>query len=404
VIELKGNISKRAQQADAGQAAVLVLVILIAIVLYVLLVPGPVREDLLRGNDSTSTGSGSASTSPSKVIILEEHPGTIDIVTQREFIHDVPSFNLFKTTDSEELKRVNPFYISSGFFGKKTKKINFDLSSPELTHNVMLSFAASRPTGILAITLNNNVIFESNVQNYNVEPVLLEPELLGKNNYLEFSVSGVGWQFWRQNEYSIENLRITGDITDISRRQSTTTFLVTRTEKNNVEKVYLKFNPNCNPSDTGDLTVDLNERTVFSGVPDCGILNIHELAPTTLIEGENTLSFSTDKGSYLVDLITVETRLKDNPAPIYYFELTDDQYKKAIRDEYLLNLSLEFVDDSNFKEGTVTVNGKDTMIYTKERVWNRIIDPFLQQGQNSLKLTPKDTMDIVSLKLTLQKR
>lgn len=397
-----GNKGKRGQQ-DAGQAAVLVLIMLIAIVLYVLLVPGPVREDLLRDNDTETTTPGSTTTTTTQNILLEEHPGTIYIISQREFTHDIPSFNLFKTTDSEELKRVNPFYISTTLFGRRTRKITFELANPELTHNVMLSFAVSNPKGILMIALNNNLIFESKLQNYNVEPVMLDPEFLGKTNVLEFSVSGVGGQFWDKNEYSIENLRIIADITDISRRETSSTFLVTKTEKENAEKLFIKFNPNCEPTAVGNLYVDINDKTVFSGVPDCGILNVHELSPNALIEGENALSFRTDKGSYLVDLITIETKLKENPAPVYYFELSEDNYKKAIRDEYKLNLTLEFVDDKEFKDGTVTINGKDASIYTKERIWAKTIDPFIQLGQNSLKLTPKDTMEIVSLKLTLRK-
>jgi hypothetical protein len=399
-----GNNRKRGQ-ADAGQAASLVLVILIGIVVYVLLVPGPIREDLLNGNGTTTTTTtpGTGTSKNTTIVILDEHPGTIDVVTQREFEHDIPSFNLFKTTDSTELKKLNPFYISTNMFGKKTKRITFDIADLELTRNVMLSFAASNPKGVLIITLNNNVIFESSIQNYNVEPVTLEPELLGKTNLLEFSVSGVGWQFWRQNEYSIENLRIIADITDISRRESTNLFMVTQIEKNNAERLYIEFNPNCEPTAVGNLYVDMNGRNVFSGVPDCGILNRHELDPNVLRVGENVISFRTERGSYLLDLVKVDTTLKNNPAPIYYFELSDDNYKKVIRDEYKLNLTMEFVDNDGFKEGTVTINGKDTNIYTRDRIWTKMVDQYIQPGQNSLKLTPKDTMDIVSLKLIIQK-
>jgi len=139
-------------------------------------------------------------------------------------------------------------------------------------------------------------------------------------------------------------------------------------------------------------------------VPDCGILNVHELNPVLLDVGENTLEFATYKGSYLVDLVTVETKLKDNPEPIYYFEISQADFDRLETDKYYANLTIEFVDSKGWKEGSIIVNGKESHIYTQDRVWKKTLDVFLQQGQNAIKIVPKDTFDIIRLVLKIEKK
>jgi hypothetical protein len=397
------SMLKNKAQADASQASILVLIIMIGIILYVLLLPGPIRDDLLNGDNSSDSGTGTSSSS-NLTVFVNEHPGTIDVITQRDYTHDIPSFSLLKPTNAVELKKSNPFYVKSALFSKKIKTVPFEIKDLAHTDNVLLSFDVTGHQGVLFITLNGNVVFEGEISNYNAEPLALEKEYLQGSNTLEFYAEGVGLAFWRVNDYSIQNLRVIADVTDTAQEGSKTTFLVTRQEADNADRLFLKFNPDCDPSYVGKLTVKLNSNEVFSGVPDCGILNVHELNPTLLDIGENSLEFSTDKGSYLVDLITVETNLKDNPEPIYYFELSPADFDRLATDKYYANLTIEFVDSKDWKEGSIIVNGKELGIYTQDRIWKRTLDPYLQEGQNALKIVPKDTFNIINLVLKMEKK
>jgi len=155
--------------------------------------------------------------------------------------------------------------------------------------------------------------------------------MLSQENNLEFSVSSVGWRFWETNEYSFENVKIIADVADTSRQASLNTFFVTEEQGENIEKARLEFHPDCKVNQVGKLTINLNDRTVFSGIPDCGTLNFVEFTPNMIYIGKNKIDFSTDQGSYLVDLISVELKFEDSTIPVYYFE-TDSSLFNLIYD------------------------------------------------------------------------
>lgn len=390
----------RKAQADAGQASVLVLIIMIAIIIYVLLLPGPIREDLLNGNDS----GGSGGSSSSLTTFLNEKPGTLTVIEENEYSRNLPSVVLQRTTNSKEIKRVNPFYVKSGLFTQKTRSIPFSLDDPSLADNVMLSFDVPSHNGVLYITLNGNIIFEGEVTDYNAEPVRLDSDLLENSNTLEFYAEGVGLAFWRVNDYSIQNLRIIADITDTSGQESTVTFMVPEDIFTNAEQLLIKFNPNCDNPAEGTLRVRLNGVAVFTGIPDCGIINTVEVSPKTGLQAdENSLSFMTDQGSYLVDLINVEVDVKDDHSPVYYFEISNSDFERLQQENYYANLTVEFVDSTEWKEGTISINGRQLRIDTQDRIWKRNVEPYLYQGHNAIRIEPASTMDILKLIIKLEK-
>lgn len=398
------NLPRRKAQADAGQASILVLIIMITIIIYVLLLPGPIREDLLNDND-TDNDSSSSGGSSSLRILLEETPGTLTALDQSEYSKDLPSVVLQRTTNSRELKRSNPFYVKSSLFTKKTKSIPFTLDNPTLTENVLLSFDVPSHRGILYITLNGEIVFEGEVSNYNAEPVNLDKDLLEERNTLEFYAEGVGLAFWKVNDYSIQNMRIIADITDISGQESKVTFLLPEEIYTNADRLLLKFNPNCNSPAEGTLHVGLNGIEVFSGIPDCGIINTVEISPKTGLRAEeNVVSFRTEAGSYLVDLISVQVKTKDTHSPVYYFDISEDDFETLMKEEYYANLTMEFVDSTEWKEGVLIVNGRQLSIDTKDRLWKRNIEPYLYQGHNAIKIEPEETLDIIKLTIKLEKK
>jgi hypothetical protein len=145
-------------------------------------------------------------------------------------------------------------------------------------------------------------------------------------NVLEFSVSGVGAKFWTTNEYTFSEIMITGDISDTSKQESRNTFHISPEEGANVEKAVLKMNPECSPRSVGMLHIHINGRNVFSGIPDCGILNTYSISPSLLNIGKNSVAFRTEQGSYLIDQIQVKTFLKEPVQPTYYFDMDDDYF------------------------------------------------------------------------------
>ncbi|RLE44970.1 hypothetical protein DRJ25_06200 [Candidatus Woesearchaeota archaeon] len=386
---------KTKKGATAGGAAALVAIIAFMIVLYILFLPPEERARILENR----TEGGSAIVE-GNVTLLLENPGRLDYIVQDEYEHDLPAFTLYKTTGAEIIKKENPFLVKNGWFDEKSKQVTFKIEDLDLVDNVILTFGSKKNKGVLIITLNGNTVFENEISSYNVEPVALPKEYLKEDNLLEFSVSGVGIRFWRTNEYIIENLQIIADVTDITRQESENVFTISAVEYYNLDTAKLKFNPECNPKDVGTLNVFVNNHKIFSGVPDCGIINTIEFPAHYLNQGGNHVVFRTDKGSYLVDQIKVKTKLKGVKYPFYSFEINDTMYEDVRNGKLDIELVLKFVDTGELKRANIYVNDGRFIMSTEESEFVKNINSRIVRGTNELEIVPdKSTLDIIELRV-----
>jgi hypothetical protein len=324
---------KRSQARTS--AASLIATIAGLIVLYILFLPAEERAKLLDDNPSPSTWSGGSyhpSTTLGKVstneTIFRTSPGKIYYQKLDEYEYDLSAFTLFKTTNAVVIENINNFRVRNGWFDKIPKNVTFSVDNLANTDNVMISFNTPRHSGTLTIKLNGIEIYQFDIDTQSPNPIALKKSYLKQgDNVLEFSVSGVGARFWSTNEYSFSDAKILGDVVDISRQESSNTFYISPEEGENLEKATLKFNPDCSTSQVGVLEVEINGRNVFSGIPDCGILNTYSISPSLINLGKNSINFKTDEGSYLIDQIQVKTMLKEPVQPTFYFELKDSWFK-----------------------------------------------------------------------------
>jgi hypothetical protein len=317
-----------AKKAQGVGATNVIIAIVALVVLYILFLPPADRAELLGETPTTVTTSRQTSSQTQttlpytgKETLLLEVPGTLDYTALNKVEIPLNSFMLYKTVNAETLEQFNSFYIKKGVGDVTSKNLTFEIPNPSLVNNVMLSFKTPKHQGILTINLNGNTVYQFDVQTTTPGPVMLKQNLLSTTNVLDFSVSGVGWKFWETNEYSFEDVKIIADVSDISRQETMNTFFITEEQGTNIEKARLQFSPNCRMSDVGRLTIRINDRTLFSGVPDCGTLNFVDFAPNMVYVGRNKVDFSTEEGSYIIDLINIKLDLKDNKIPVYYFDV-----------------------------------------------------------------------------------
>ena len=392
-------LRKRGQSGSG--AAILVTIIAALIILYILFLEPADREDLL--GDGHSNGNNNDDSEENNITnLISEKPGRLDYLKDNEFEIDIPSFNLYKTTNAKEIESFNDFSVRNGWFDKKTAEKTFSISDLDNTDKVILSFISKVHKGRLSIGLNGNNIFDGFIDTTNTEPINLPKSyLVNGENKLSFSVSGVGAAFWQTNEQSFSNTKIIGDITDISRQKTKNVFTVEAWKYNNLEKATLKFNPDCKQSEAGNLDVLINNENVFSGVPDCGMLNKYEIPTGDLNAGLNDVVFLTNSGSYLIDQIKVKLELQELSSPLYWFELNADQIKNITNDLWDCNLSIKFVDDDEDKILDINVNGHMKRIDQQKPQFSYNLNNWVEEGRNYIKLIPKTTVDIVSLKIDL---
>ncbi|MBU0536142.1 MAG: hypothetical protein KKE20_04200, partial [Nanoarchaeota archaeon] len=235
-----------------------------------------------------------------------------------------------------------------------------------------------------------------------VEPIELPKRYLKDENYIDVSVSGVGWKFWRTNEYELENIKITGSITDKSSQESKVTFQVSSTEKNNLNRVFIKFFPECDVKKVAPLQVFLNNNQLFSSVPDCGITRSLEISPHYLLSDENILIFRTAEGKYLIDNLIVKSELKELTYPTYYFEINKTIHNDILDGDLDAILYLLFVDDLEKKKAELVINTHKAGLDTYDSEYDLNINPYIREGSNVVEIRPKNTLDIVEIKVVLE--
>jgi hypothetical protein len=397
-----GGGSSAVESSSAGGAAVLLALITLFVIFYVLFLPPAERDKLL----NTTNESGSISADDDNTFVFER-PGTLTFVTDQTFEHDISAFTLYKTTRTDILEAANSLYVKSNVFEKQKKQVSFSVEDIKMTDNYVLSFNAQERSGRLVITLNGNVVFDNAIASINPEPIKLPKNLVKANNVLEFSVSGVGWQFWSSNAYSLDSINIFGDITDESKQSSTSDIYLESDEFSNIQKATLRFNPECKIKDVGQLDITVNSNEIFSGVPDCGVLNFKDVPKQFLENGDNKITFKTSKGTYTVDNVRVETGLKKATYPTYYFDLSDKEYNNLINGNRKLNASIKFVNNGDYKRAKLIVNGHIISIDAKDKLKVLRMIPkeyFDQTDNNYVRIEPdKNTIEISELKIYFYK-
>ena len=394
--------NKKAQGTSAASATGFIALVVGLIILYIIFLPPEERAELLGENETIEEENGVVSVETEENILLLEYPGRLDYLKEKEYEHDISPFYLSKTINAQELDTINPFVIRHGLFDEVKKEVPVKISDLKNTENILLSFTAKKYSGLLTIKLNNINIFESEITTSNPKPIKLKKDYLEEDNVLEFSVSGIGARFWSTNIYSLDDIKIVGDVADISKQESKNIFFISEDEKLNLDRAKLRFLPNCKPEDAGKLDVLINYQEVFSGVPDCGGINVYSFSTNVLHTGDNNLVFKTDKGSYLVEQIKVQTSLKELTYPTYYFEINETTFEKIENDTYDIKLVLEFVDDKRDKIMNLNINNRMIYVDTDEADYYKNIDGYAKEGNNFIKIEPLSMLDIIELKVELE--
>jgi hypothetical protein len=380
-----------------SSAAVLIAFITLFIVLYILFLPSDAREELL--SDDPYTPGTMTPGARSNATLFESGVGRLEHYSAGTFDHLIPSVYLFQTISATEIKTENPFFVRRGWFNKEYKTFNFSLEDAENTDNVILSFTARKHEGTLRIILNGHNIYEYDIATLEIAPIPLPNKYLGEENMLEFEVDNVGIKFWKTNEYAFENFKIIGDITDVTRQQSSNIFTVTETEKYNLEAATLRFTPRCTPAEVGTLEIFINNRKVFNAIPDCNTINRQDLSTADLTAGKNTIIFKTTRGDYSVESIKITPHLKDVTTFIEYFEVTPEQFDDLLEDRSRVYLEIDFVDDAKTKRAKLNFNGHLTFINQKTPHYTRLVSPWIEEGNNYIEVTPETTLNIVELRV-----
>lgn len=320
--------NKRAQTASS--ASVLVFIIGLVIILYIMMIPPEDRLALIQGGQVTPGGL------PPDISVESDPERNFNFIgpglvhdTDAGYEHMLGAINLRTRVNSQVFAEDAAFQVVRSYSSEKNKVIPFFVEGK--VDNVFMSFVAKKHEGVVSFILNGQPLYENDLQTTNVAPIRIPTGSLQRNNVLEIRVSDVGWKFWKKNEYIIENFKIYGDVTDASQQSSYSTFELRDSEVSLLDSAVLEFYPQCQNS--GSLFISVNDRQLFSQIPDCNSLNRLTIPDSLLKTGLNSVEFETQTDSYLIDRIAVKTTLSEQDNLIYYFVLNDDFFQSITTKE-----------------------------------------------------------------------
>jgi len=314
---------KRGQ--TAGSAAAFVAIITVLIILYILFLPPDIRTELL--GDSNPSGTNGNSDNANTQVLLQQNVGTVTYINTNEKTYDIPTTRIYSPTSGQVLKNVPSVMLRYALFDHEKSSYDMDVALDRAaTTNVLLSFNVKDYQGPLTIKLNGKEIFSGEIDSNSPKPILLDHSSLLDSNTVTFSVPSPGWAFWKVNKYTIENIQVTGDVTDYTNALAKQNFVISQSEKDNLEKVTLFFYPYCDLKSVGSLEIDLNGGKIYDSVADCGTRTFAELNVNDIVAGSNELRFYSSKGSYTLDNMNIQTEMKKPAYKTYYFDMKKEQF------------------------------------------------------------------------------
>lgn len=387
-------------QSPGSHAATLVLIILLLIIFYILFLAPEEREKLLEGDDTSTITRDTTEGLPEDVLL--EKKGIIMSPFEQEEYKDLPSVYLFEIINAKELASFNPFIIQNGWFNKEFKNLTFAIDDLEKTENVLLSMRIKEGEGILAIRLNGYLLYEYTADKGDIKPISIDTQYLKEINNIEFMVDGIGAKFWKTNEYRIENAKLTADITDVSKQKSKNIFTISESEYDNIKSAKIHFTPLCKEGKIGILDILLNNREIFSAIPECDDNYIQPISTSLLEEGENYMTFQTTKGTYTIESIKISVAYKEEQGWRYSFYLDEDEYDSIVSGENDIELKIEFRENDE-KRGAFRINdhGDEFDLDEDEDYYDYDISRWVDEGSNTVVIEPDTRLNIDYLRIEL---
>ncbi|MBN2881697.1 hypothetical protein JXM83_06630 [Candidatus Woesearchaeota archaeon] len=391
---------KKGAEVPSSPATIFGIITLL-VVMYVILIPPSFREELLNGNGTTWDENGVSS--DYKVTFFSEEPGYWSYLSYKNFEHDLNSFNLLSRTEASELFIANQISSKYTAFSKNTGSFKFTVSNIGTLDNFFINYKISSQNGPVSLIVNGNTVKEI-TPNTREDVVSINKKYINVGeNEIEFVPKNVGFEFWSYNSIVVSQAKVFADVTDYSNLENSQSFWVSEDEFKNLEDGYLRFFVDCEVASAGKVDISINDNKVFSGIPDCGILNvINHISPNFFNQGENEISFKAKDGRFIFDTLMLETNLKDNIYPTYFFDVSDDDYYviNNFDDEVDLNMTFTFINNQDYKELQAVLNGHTISVNTRDRTYIIEVNPIdILEGTNVLELRPKDSMTIVKVEL-----
>ena len=370
----------------------LIILIAILIVIYMFLIPPEAQRDLLDNGEIDEDSGTTDSDSDGKNYVLES-PGVLFPETAETDEIKFPSVNLFSKTSQKVASLASSVFVSRSLFNDESRDLSFKIEDPENINKLKLFFNIIDSKGSMLIYLNSKLIFKG-VPATQTLPLEIPTANLENENTLKIAASSPSWRFLSVNKFELKDLRLIKEELSENKKESRSFSI----EKDKVKSAELSYFINClkETDNQGVLKVFFNNFNVHLGQVICDAEEqVIDIPEEYFEEGQNTLAFEKDFGDFIIEQISLKIELEERKAPTYFFDVEEDE----LSDEFTLTMDLVPNEEDERSSATILVNSERITLDTERNIFSRDISAFIEEGENFIKIIPKNEFEIISLEV-----
>ncbi len=370
----------------------LIILIAILIVIYMFLIPPEAQRDLLDNGEIDEDSGTTDSDSDGKNYVLES-PGVLFPETEETDEIKFPSVNLFSKTSQKVASLASSVFVSRSLFNDESRDLSFKIEDPENINKLKLFFNIIDSKGSMLIYLNSKLIFKG-VPATQTLPLEIPTANLENENTLKIAASSPSWRFLSVNKFELKDLRLIKEELSENKKESRSFSI----EKDKVKSAELSYFINClkETDNQGVLKVFFNNFNVHLGQVICDAEEqVIDIPEEYFEEGQNTLAFEKDFGDFIIEQISLKIELEERKAPTYFFDVEEDE----LSDEFTLTMDLVPNEEDERSSATILVNSERITLDTERNIFSRDISAFIEEGENFIKIIPKNEFEIISLEV-----
>lgn len=272
--------------------------------------------------------------------------------------------DVIKTRNNIQIKKS----VVSNMYETISGSITEDLST--ITSGfVVIDILDTNSAGKLIVKVNGNVVYNQVAYPGRLD-ISVDKNYLEEYNIVEISSSNPGFKIWSSSIYQIEKVEF--GVNFFGNKEMFETFQLYQYELENFDYGELRFEVDDHEG-LGDLIIKINDRKFYRGSPSVEFEERFGKYDVGLVRGQNTISFTTEKGSIyeLEDVVLYivyeeESTIKET----FSFRVTTAEYNQLksekgkikfyiVDTNYLGNLKLSITDADGSNHHLATIEDYD---------------------------------------------
>lgn len=383
----------RAQQS-ATPAGGLVILMGLFIILYILFLPPADRAALIGG----ATGDTPDPTVVDPIdLLLDESPGMLTPQRETSETRNLNSFTLLARGEYTPVFSAGETHVFSSRYDRRVFERTFELDAVPV--DARMSVSLREVQGGLRVYVNNQEVYSGRPMSRSNKQILDLPIRQGINTIRIESTER--WWLWGSNSAQIDSVQVIANVYSPQTARSEQSFSLPLENRQHLERASLRFLLGCDEL-RQQMTIRLNDRLIGSTVFDCESPHEIEL-PISALDDTNRIVFEASRGVASVQSPTLRFLYTRSVDPLYYFHLTDDQWRDVRDGTKEARLYVSFVRDGHEKDLIVDVNGNyvSVRLDRDEREFRQDITRFIERGENYLRLEARRSAQIVKVQVFL---